>query len=372
MAVQPVEQDLEREPIEDGGSLSDHEAQFSVSRAPARPSADVDHEGTGAASANESHLRANADAALQETITPGRVDAPRKPAERRPQSHKATAGDVEDISRLTGEIRELEKQLGKTSKGDRVESLKRQLRGLKAELDEQTPRTARSEQAPARVDVPPARTEVQPTTFSEPEPSEKDFPIEKYAQLEDPYGAQQRAIARAQAGWDQRKLHAEQAQRAAEESRQRAVQDQAQAADRAFTEREQTFATRQPDYQQKIQTFLQSGQRLPSHVIEALKPLDNGPELLYKLLDRGDLINEFWLMNPPSNPYTFAALQRRLTTGLIGVSTGAPPAPSPAEKRLPKPPTPVRTGPMTMTESAPDDHSSLADHEAYFHKKTRR
>lgn len=89
-------------------------------------------------------------------------------------------------------------------------------------------RSGRRSGAPAQAPAPPATTESAPASATRPEPTLKDFPLEKFKDDDDPYASQHAALARALAKWDR-----EQEAHAARESRQR---EQAEA--QATTHRE--------------------------------------------------------------------------------------------------------------------------------------
>ncbi len=343
-------------PIADTGSLSEHEAEYHEPKRlhePKRSSGQqADHvEPTAAGAVPESRrpsggddLEGPTDAELAAQPNLRYDKAPRH----RAKSQQAGPEDVPRIRELTKKLKDAEA---------RIQSLTA------------TPREAPvSTAAPARA---PVSAPSAPSTsgFTEAEPT-----IEAFANEADPYAAWTRSLAK----YDRRKEAFE--ERSARE-RDEATQSQARArAD--WDQRHATYQTQanefvkaHPDYDAKLAETIAAhgGQALvPAAPYHAILAADNGPAIVYHLLTHPVELTEVQLLfsDKPATPQLVATATRWLTARLAAGSTGAAPTPLP-QNRTPKPPTPVRTGPMKTGQEPPGDGASLSDHEAFYTRKRR-
>lgn len=350
----------------DAGSLSDHEATYQPRRGAtpepdAKPVQTTDASADLGEDAHAAQLQAEADA----RDPMGRFrKQDEKPERHRARSQQATADDVPQIRELTTSLREKEAALLKAKPGagadsPRVVALRRQIRGIEAELADLQPREVRETPRETR----PAPAE---STFTEVEPKQEDFmDLVKYP---DPYMALQRALA----AYDRRKDAFDAAQKGQQAQTERARADAAA----QFKRLEVDFARTTPDYGDRIQAAIKDGLDITPLTDAAIKSADNGPELLYHLLEHPDEVDDLWLktQTTPLTDANIVAMRRRLqgfvTRGTAG-KTAAASTPRP-EPRAPKPPTAVRTGPLKTGTEPPDDGASLAQHEQFYAARRRR
>lgn len=335
------------QPIEDSGSLSDHEAEYSGKRqakAPKPPKVE----------APAAETTATTETPVTEEGAEGRDDKGR--FTKRAAKDAATPADVPRIRELTKKLNE---------ERERIAAIERERDEWKSKAS--TP----ASQVLATPKVEP--TPIQPpAAFTEREPTINDFANEA-----DPYAAYVRALAR----YDRRKEQHEADQVAAQKAAERQEQER-------LTQAETTFAKVQSEYQTRLVAFKESHKDfdtlLKASADAPLPPLlqatvllhDKGPELVYYLLRHPDQLAEMTLLTDgrPVNDQTVAIATRWLTTRAQAASTGST-APSVPQFTVPRPPNPVQTGPMSTGDDLPDDTSSLAAHEdAFYHgkRKTRR
>ena len=258
----------------------------------------------------------------------------------RARSQQASPEDVPRIKAMTKRIRTLEQQLA----------------------------TTRTTDAPKPV-IPPAVPEpprVEKAAFTDPEPTREQFFTEA-----DPEAAYYRAMAR----WDRKHeaWEAEQASRAtaATEGHTQALK----AAERDLSEvqtawnaREAAFKQATPDYD----TVVTGAPHAKSHLTQLMNWVllthDKGPELVYYLAQHPSVFDEAQLLtvSSPVTEHTVAHLQRWLQSRMQAASTGSA-APRPPVTLVPRPPNPVRTGPLKTGATLPGDDASLEDHEKAFH-----
>lgn len=276
----------------------------------------------------------------------------------RAQSQKAAPDDVQAIAALTRELREAEAELGKvkpdalTSDAPRIRTLKRQIAAVKAELDAAKP-------APLPAPKPqPVQSPIAPPTFTEQEPT-----IEHFANEADPYSSWMMAK------WSyMQRLQAAQAQFQQYQQQEQANRQQVEAdiaADiQATQQRVQVFAATHPDYYDKLRTLTAGYPQIPELLGRALAKSDKSPDLMYYFADHPDEFADhvYDAMGKPFDDRAAAILQRRLHARLQAESTGAAEAPPPAFVIAPRPPTPVRTRPMSAVPELPGEGHSVADH----------
>ncbi len=349
---QPVTAPAET-PAEDSGSLADHESQFGP----------------------ESKRQPPAD-----------EDAPAPKAPHRAQSHRATPNDVDDIAAQTKRLRQAEQDAGitapdkKQGESDRAYNLRRQADVAEALRDARKAGSRPAQNAPPAALAPhqdtfsaPAARTLQP--FGEPAPRPEAF-----QNADDPAEAYYRAIAahefRKQI-WDAQQhlqaQHSEQSHRealAAAETRRLSLNAK-------ISEYERTA----PDFWQRLDEV--EDLKFPDLMGEAIaRDVDNAPRLMYHLATHpDDLVDAIGYAASFADDFSessVALVRRRLSRYLSSVQgagsqtpTGAP-APAPSVTVAPRPPTPVRTGPLKTGDEPPGDDDSLADHEKYFGRKRRR
>lgn len=326
--VTPPPTETQPEPIEAPVSIADHAEQFGPSREPAN---------TG-----------------QFANKP--ADARHKAA-----SQRATPEDVAEINRLTKELRETERRLGEkdpdATSSPRVRALKRQIAALKA-LEAPAPEPPKApEKAPE-----PVKAQSQPTsgTFDEKEPTYADFEGDP-AKYPDPYAAYIKATARYEARkerWEA--AQHEQAARQEAEYRETVV---------AHTDRVKAFASKTPDFNTVTAELMD--RVFPAILLQAVIKHDRGPEFMYYLGQHPELADELVLMTdgkPVTDAYV-ATVQRRLSTAL-GQAAHQPDRPPAAPPFIPpKPPNPVRTGPIKTADDPPGEAASIAEHAKYYGKR---
>lgn len=283
----------------------------------------------------------------------------------RAKSQRAGADDVETINALTRRIREAEEKLGvkverQDGEKDRVYTLRRRAELLEAKI-ERTRETAQR--------VPPLPNRPPPKKFEEKEPVYEDFANEP-----DQYAAWMRAMA----GYDRRKEAHEQQATGYKTQTEAAIKARNDARDRWHHEQFQNhskrldaFYAKHPDAEATIND---SGVVLTPAMQAAIVSADNGPELMLRLAENPDLADDVFILtrNQPLSQDLVASVQRRLNRGLTAGTTGSASVPPPkVVPAVPRPPNPVRTGPIASADTPPGDEGSLADHEKFFGRKRR-
>lgn len=319
-------------------TLSDHEAQFGPGAQQAS-TADADDDAPASASTDDRDERGQF-----------------KPKRHRAQSQKATPADVPRINALTKQLREAQEQL------ERFRSAP------------QTAPAAEQARTEARTDAPkPVERPTQPDRFpsfdtwsAKPENAALDF---------DDY-IDARADHRASMLWQKQVDTARQQY----EQQQRTQAEQAVSGIEAeiikdFGARAQAFIAQTPDFQQVIAPIMNFD--LTPLLKQVILEDDNGPKIAYALGSNPDLFHEimFQTDGKPVSEQSVAILRRRLAsltnTRTQAAATGSAAAPEP-RYIAPRPPNPVRTGPMKTGDDLPGDESSLAEHEKAFGSKRRR
>lgn len=327
----------ERIPIEDSGSLSDHEATYQPRRGqqPKPPAEPVE-------AAVEPELPAEkvaADAALEESIDPALKYKPKD--KHRANSQKARAEDVPRIKELTRKLREAEEKL--------------------AAAITVTPARATVET------VAPSHPLASPSAPAVPAPAGEKFTFPAY----DAWEAQN--PGKSWDDWTDAKLEARDVWRDAKLQQQwQSQQTEQQKAVKlqAITSQINAFRVKAPDYDQVIDAV--KGEQPPELLMAALLDGDNFPELVYYLAKHPVERHEMHLITD-GKPITIqhvASVRRILEARMQAGTTGAA-APADPIKRQPRPPTPVRTGPMQTGTEPPGDGASLAEHEAFYTRKRR-
>lgn len=267
----------------------------------------------------------------------------------RARSQQATPEDVpviRELSKANREGRERLEQLAKTG-SPRVQKLAREQIAIQDQL-------AEAESAPKAKEpifvLPPAPRPV----VGDPEPT-----IEDFADREDPYGAWQRALAK----WDRQQEQREAEMRAQQARFQQTTQ-----------EAEHYWSTVRETHQQRLQAAVQANPQMaqvlqsvkvqPPPLLDVSIMLDNrGADMALFLASHPDELEELTLLTA-SQPVTQQNVEiiRRKLHRMMSVGTTGATTSSPSSIKVPRPPTPVRTGPMRSGDSAPSDEESLEDH----------
>ncbi len=298
------------------------------------------------------------------------VEAPKH----RAKSQRAGASDYDDIAKYTKILRETEEGIDgftierNQGESDRVFNLRKRVEIAKLAKE----RRVAEPQVVARPAVvqPTAQPTISaPGAFTEPEPKIDDFSNEP-----DAYLALNRALSR----WDRLKEAFEAQAEAAKQSNATAAQ-QAQAAQEArektlvdgYNTRVAAFTKQVPDFQTVI---AKADMPIPPLLREALLTADNGPQLVYTLATQPQYGDEAFLLTDGKavTEQAVASTQRWLSKLSVPVvSTGAT-AGAAKPITAPRPPTPVRTGPIASGDELPGDESSLAEHEKAFGPRRHR
>lgn len=326
-------------PVPEATSVADHAAKFGPQALEDAAQADNDD---APAPGGETP----AQAALRARDDQGRFARERH----RARSDRARPEDVPRIQKLTAKLRETERRL--------------------AEVEART--TTQKAETPI---VPPAPREVPPpstSAFAEREPTLEDFANEA-----DPYTAYNRALGR----YDRRKEAFESQQAQAQAATQQAstqadeqVREWWAAADSAFGARKQEFVGRTPDYQAKVDALVKDHGDATPLLLHAVLVHDKGPELVYYLATHPSVYDEMLLLTDGKaiTEQSVALTQRQLAARSQTAQTGSVTA-APYVSTVPKPPNPVRTGPMKSgDDSSPGDGHSIADHARHWGPRTRR
>lgn len=319
-------------PVEDAGSLADHERAYHPDAESRAPAAAADPE---------------------PAAEPGETERDEKgqfKPRHRAKSQQASPDDVPRIKELTRRLRETEAEL------ERV-------------------RTAAP--APPKADLPAAAAPApKPAAAVEKFPTYDEW-VAKEEHKDGTYDDY--ADARADWRYDLRRR----AERAAE---------QQDAAQRTYQQHVQTYLDALPEVQQQYPDFdtvvnPASGPIRVSKAVE-IATIQAGPAAAYYLATHADEREALTADTAidPSNP-AFAAVvatTRRYLTSLVAAEQRRASSPSRAAAAttgsalalvppsVPKPPNPVRTGALRDGEAMPSDDSSLADHERAFGPGRRR
>lgn len=265
----------------------------------------------------------------------------------RAKSHRASPEDVPRIRELTKKWRTEEAE--RKALAEKYAQLEQEIATLKA---------------PKPMEPPAA-----PAPFSATKPA-----FETYANEPDPLAAYTEALA----------VHATkqttaEAERAKYEAAQAAYQQAAQAreaeATRALIQqyhaRLGAYVQVKPDFEAVIKAG--PSEDLTPILRTALLTDDRGPEFVYTLAQRPDLLAEVLLLSEGRavTESSVAAMRRVLASRIPGASTGSPGSAGPVYQP-PKPPNPVRPGPTRRGDELPGDDASLAEHERAFGPKRRR
>lgn len=261
-------------------------------------------------------------------------------------------------------------QQAKAEDVPRIAELTRRLRETERERDEW-----KGKATPAPVAPTPAAEPTRTVTPSAPATSGDTFPdaeptLEQFMDQPDPYSAWQRALGRydrKKEAWDAEQVTKQSQATAAKQ----AEEHKWQADITAHQTRVQSFASAHPDFGTVTQELMQ--QNLPSVLLTAIVRSDNSPELIYHLAQHPDDLDELYLLSDgkTASDASVAILQRRLLK-LYGSAAPTGSVPVAAANIPPRPPNPVRTGPLKPSDALPGDDASIAEHEKVWGKRRRR
>lgn len=248
----------------------------------------------------------------------------------------------------------------------RIQELSRKNRELQAELDRVKATASSAPAAPRDSPTPaPVASASSPSpTFTEAEPT-----LEQFEKDADPYASWQRALAR----YDRRKDEYEARQQWEQAQRQQWETQQEQAVRamvQSYHQRCQTFAEAHPDFYEQVDKFKDRGTPV---FLNAIASADNGPELVYHVVTHPALLDDIELMtgSTPLSESSVASMQRWLASTLPAQAGTTGSAVVQPLSLAPRPPNPVRTGPMRTGDELPGDDSTLAEHEKAFSHRRR-
>lgn len=266
----------------------------------------------------------------------------------RARSQQATPADVpviQELTKLNREGRERLEQLATTG-APRVQKLAKEQLAIQDRLAEAD--APRAQEPVYSLPTPPARV------YAGQEPS-----IEDFADRDDPYGAWQRALAK----YDR--------QQEASEAQAAYQQQQFQ---QTVAQTEQYWVNVRQTHAQRLQMAVQANPRAaqvlqsvriqPPPLLDLSIMLDNqSANVALFLASHPDQLDELTLLtaSQPVNQQNVDIIRRKLQQMMAAGMTGAV-ASSPPPLKVPRPPTPVRTGPMKTGDTQPSDEDSLEDH----------
>lgn len=284
----------------------------------------------------------------------------------RAESQRATSADVPKINEYTKRLRAAEEAIGvkvekQPGESERVFQLRRRAEIAEAIRD-------RKAQPPPPPPVP--RAPEPPSVFTEKEPQYDDF-----ADQPDQYAAHLRAVA----AFDRRKEAFEQQQTHVKTQQQQGIEERNARRDQFFKETQAQHYERMAAYHQAnphAQAILDRAGDigLTPAMMMAIMTSDQSPELLLLVAQNEVLRDDLTDLTEgkPLNKDLVARVQRRLMRGLPDVATGSSPVPPKPVALVPRPPTPVRTGPMKAPDTPPGDDAPLSAHEAAYGSRRRR
>lgn len=267
----------------------------------------------------------------------------------RAHSQQATPADVPVIQELTKANREGRARLEELAKtgSPRVQKLAKEQIAIQDELSQAETRPKASEPV-YTLPTPPKPLQ------GEPEPT-----LEQFADRDDPYGAWLRATVKWELKQEQLQADAGKQQQEFQQTTQQAEQYWAGVFD-THRQRLTALVAQKPE----AAAVLQSVKIQPPPLLDRAIMLDsNSAEVALYLASHPSQLDELTLLtaSQPVNQQNVEIIRRRLQQMMSAGTTGAV-APSPQPIKVPRPPTPVRTGPMKTGDSPPSDEESLEDH----------
>ncbi len=279
---------------------------------------------------------------------------------------RGTVEDVPKIQELTRTLREAEEALGikrEDGESDRVYNLRARAEVVKRLAAQSAPAPV----APAAPVAPKASGLKAPAPFTEKEPVLADF--EKEA---DPWSAHNRALSR----YDRRKEAHEESVRQYDEAQKQVETQNTDAIHQhrvEYANRLQELYAKNPEAQKIIADAPHANQIVPIAMEAALTLSPNGAAYTLYLAQHPEMFDEIFVMTDgraPSAPL-LAQIERTLAAKVQAGTTGAAaPPPKPAIPPAPRVPTPVRTTPHApVSDGRPKDDDSLSAHEAHHYPR---
>jgi len=262
-----------------------------------------------------------------------------------------------------------EKQRATREDSPRIQELTRKWREAERERDELRQRLS----TPPQTEIArPGASSPSGTPFSKPEPQQHEFVNEA-----DPYVAWMDA----RQDWRlEKKLHEAREALTTQQrtDAQRAAAEEGQKHADALNSKIADFEKTHPDYWQRMEDM--EDLKFPDVLGHAIVSVDNPPELAYYLATHpDDLVDLIGFSSALDLSQESVALLRRrfsrYTRATDATPQGSTGAPKPAQTVIvaPKPPTPVRTGPLKTGDEPPGDNDmSLANHEKFYGQRKRR
>lgn len=290
-----------------------------------------------------------------------RLDKVRERVRHRARSQEASPEDVPRIRKLSTDLRDRDEQLAARDK--RIAELEARLTPSRPPTSSVTEPRSPGPAAPPRVaGDDPSRTATPEPTRPKPSEDEVGTKYKTYADFVDDFS-----------DWKDEQREAKRT--LADQARQ--SQDNQALVQQAFYKGHEAYAAKlvefrktHPDYDALAKQHEHT--QMPPVAHAALLFHDNGPALVYYLFQHPDVLAEvhFVLDGKPLTHENVAHATRWLTSRTQAATTGSA-APTPPVTLGPRPPNPVRTGPMKTTDDAPDDDSSIADHEKWLKQRRR-
>ncbi len=362
---------LPPQPVDDGGSLDDHEAQWGA-------------EGTGAPIETESSTETEAPDA-GETVDPA-VEAPAGP--RAGEAEPDAVSDVSDVPRDdAGRFTRTRQPARKDQAGPRdvprIQALAAEVKALKAEKAAwqaqqtsaapsvtppvtPTPVPGHPPAPPVQPQPPPASPPAAPTL-----PPTRPKPTE--AQIGDTYPTYA-DFTEDLADWKYEQREAQRAWSQAQQTRAQ-TEDGWQA---SFLQQQAAIRATEPDYDAMIASVAHIG--LSDVMRDAIRSSTRGAAITSWLARHPREYSQLVQDSLAVNTYAAVPLVRSVLEATLPVAAVPRPAagagmtgstPPPVRTPAPRPPNPVRTGPSKPGDDPPDDDSSLDAHESFYYQSRR-
>lgn len=332
---------------EESGDLADHEAAFGPGGTGAVP-----EPAEAAPEAPEPAQAQMADPRQADRDEQGRFQ---KTPRHRAKSQQASPADVPRIQELTAKLRAAEAERDALKARPSVPA---------------APQPQPTQAQPEARHEPPAAQPWQPPP-TRPKPTEDEVGT-KYAQYSD--------FTEDLTDWKIEQRDAARDIRQAQEKQQQTYRDWGH----AYQAKRAELVAKVPEYEAAIATANQATQAagivVPQVMLDAILSSERGPEVEYWLAthqpDYHELIRDAWAVNQFSSVgmvrrvlesrLPAVASSQRISREAAG-ATGA--APTLTVVPAPRPPTPVRTGPLKSSDEPPDDDEGLEAHEAHYYRK---
>lgn len=297
-------------------------------------------------------------------------DAPAEKPRHRAQSQRARASDVEDISSWTKRLREAEDAIPierKDGESDRVYQLRRRAEIAELAKTYKTQPPAREQVAAPKSDPVPARAVPQPVPAGTAKPTWSAFEAKIGTQYTS-WGDAQDAYVDARDDWRDGEQQRLTAARASEQAQEAAAKRDREVVAK-HQERMASAAEQRADFRAVTDPIM--NRMLPNPLLKAIATHDKGPDFVYALASDPDFLDDLFVLShgkSGDDDEFVATLQRRLLKRVQAGTTGSA-APALPQRTAPRPPNPVRTGPLKSTDDLPDDDHSIAEHQRHWGRK---